>query len=352
PFEAIKHIFEPVMTKSIEVKNPAELPKLIDVLMQVGKEDPSIIMEINQETGEYLMHGMGELHLEVIENRIQKEKGVDIKTGPPIVVYRETIRKESPESVEGKSPNKHNKIYTHVEVLEDEVSQSIREGKIREGRIKKKDKDVWEAFIEAGYDAKTARAVRCVIKGNILIDGTRGIVHIGEVMEMVMDMFEDVMKAGPIAREPCFKVKVVIDDLKLHEDAIHRGPAQMYPAIRDSIRGGMMIANPLLFEPVQTLQFEAPAEYMGEISKLISNKRGQLLDMQQEAEMITVKGKLPVGEMFGLASELRSATGGRGNFYLVDQNFEKLPENLQEKIKGQIRTRKGIALDAEVAKGK
>ena len=352
PFEAIKHIFEPVVTKSIEVKNPADLPKLIDVLMQVSKEDPSVVIEINQETGEYLMHGMGELHLEVIENRIRKDKGVDIKTSPPIVVYRETVRKESPESVEGKSPNKHNKVYTHVEVLEDEVVQAIKEGRIREGRVKKKDKDVIEAFIEAGYDARTARSVKCVCNGNVLIDGTRGIVHIGEVMEMIIDMFEDVMKAGPIAREPCFKIKVVIDDLKLHEDAIHRGPAQMYPAVRDSIRGAIMTAGPLLFEPVQTLQFEAPVEYMGEISKLISNKRGQLLDMQQEGEMISVKGKLPVAEMFGLASDLRSATGGRGNFYLVDQNFEKLPEELQQKIKRQIRTRKGIDLDAEIAKGK
>jgi len=171
-------------------------------------------------------------------------------------------------------------------------------------------------------------------------------------MEMIIDMFEDVMKAGPLAREPCVKVKVVLDDLKLHEDAIHRGPAQMYPAVRDSIRGSMMTANPLFYEPIQTLQFEAPAEFMGEISKIISNKRGQLLDMTQEGEVITVKGKLPVGEMFGLASDVRSGTGGRGSFYVVDQAFEKLPEELQEKIKRNIRSRKGIDLDAEIAKTK
>ncbi|MBU1199857.1 MAG: elongation factor EF-2 [Nanoarchaeota archaeon] len=351
PFEAITHIFDPVMTKSIEVKNPAELPKLIDVLMQVGKEDPSIVIEINQETGEYLMHGMGELHLEVIENRIIKEKGVAIKTSSPIVVYRETIKRESPDSEEGKSPNKHNKVYIHVEPLEEGVVQALKEKKIREGRIKKKDKDVWESFIEAGYDSKTARDIRCVANGNILIDGTRGIVNINEVMEMIIDMFEDVMKGGPIAREPCIKVKVVVDDLKLHEDAIHRGPAQMYPAVRDAVRAAMLTAQPILYEPVQTLQFEAPVEYMGEISKVISNKRGQLLDMKQESESIEVIGKLPVAEMFGLASELRSATGGRGNFFLIDQNFEKLPEELQEKVKRQIRNRKGISIDAEVAKG-
>jgi elongation factor 2 len=88
------------------------------------------------------------------------------------------------------------------------------------------------------------------------------------------------------------------------------------------------------------------------LSKLIANKRGQLLDMQQEGELISVKGKLPVGEMFGLASDLRSAIGGRGNFFPVDQNFEKLPEDLREKIKRHIRTRKGISLDEEVVKGK
>jgi elongation factor 2 len=91
---------------------------------------------------------------------------------------------------------------------------------------------------------------------------------------------------------------------------------------------------------------------MGEISKLISNKRGQLLDMQQEGETISVKGKMPVGEMFGLASEVRSATGGRGNFFLVDQAFERLPDELQEKIKRQIRERKGIDLDSTIAKAK
>jgi elongation factor 2 len=103
-----------------------------------------------------------------------------------------------------------------------------------------------------------------------------------------------------------------------------------------------MQAGPLMFEPVQLLQFEAPVEFMGEISKLISSKRGQLMDMQQEGAQIVVKGKLPVGEMFGLSSDLRSATEGRGNFFVLDQNFEKLPEELQPKIIGQIRSRKGL----------
>ncbi len=345
PFEAITHIFDPVITKAIEAKRPSDLPKLIDVLVQVSKEDPSIKIEINQETGEHLMHGMGELHLEIIENRIRTEKNMEITTSPPIVVYRETILGKNPTPAEGKSPNKHNKFYFRVEPLEDEIVDAIKAGTIPEGRIKKKDSSIWAALEEAGMDSKTSRNVRDIYNGNMLIDGTRGIVHIGEIIEMVMDMFEDVMNQGPLAREPCYKVKVILDDVKLHEDAIHRGPAQVYPAVRDGIRLAMMQAKPTLLEPLQTMQFDAPSEYMGEISKLIQNKRGQLLDMTQEADTISVKGKLPVAEMFGLAGDLRSATGGRGSSFLIDQSFEHLPAELQSKIIDQIRQRKGLKAD-------
>jgi elongation factor 2 len=124
PFESIKHIFEPVITKSIEATKAADLPKLVEVLKQVGKEDPSIKIEINEQTGESLISGMGELHLEIMENRIKTEKGLDVKTSPPIVVYRETVGKESP-AVEGRSPNKHNSFFIQVEPLEDNIYEAI-----------------------------------------------------------------------------------------------------------------------------------------------------------------------------------------------------------------------------------
>lgn len=341
PFEKIQHIFEPVITKAIEAKRPGDLPKLIEVLRQVEKEDPTIQVEINEETGEHLMHGMGELHLEVVENRIRTEKGVDVQTSPPIVVYREAITKKSQE-VEGKTPNKHNKLYFIVEPLDDELYQAIKKGDIPEMRIKKKDLNLRQKFIDTGMDTKTADRVKDVYKGNILMDMTRGIVHIGDILEMVLDMFEDVMRSGPQAREPSAKVKVMLMDVKLHEDAIHRGPAQIYPAVRAGIRGAMMTANPILLEPMQTTQIEAPADYMGDLSKLVANKRGQLLDMQQEGTQVIIKAKLPVAEMIGWSNDLRSCTGGRGNSFLVDQAFEKLPMELQEKIKRQIMSRKGL----------
>lgn len=344
PFEAIKHIFEPVITKSIEAKSPADLPKLIEVLKQVNKEDPTITIKINEETGENLISGMGELHLEVIENRIIKEKGLEIVASPPIVVYRESITKQSQES-EGKSPNKHNKFYFIVEPLEDTLYEAIKAGELPEMRIKKKDTATFKKFEELGVVMKDAKKIREIYKGNMIIDDTRGIVHIGEVIEMVLDGFEQVMDACLVAREPAMKMKVRIMDMKLHEDAIHRGPAQVLPAVRDGIRDAIKTANPLIFEPLQILQIEAPEKFMGEVSKLIQNKRGQLLDMQQEGVHITVKAKLPVAEMFGLSSDLRSATGGRGVFYIIDQVFEKLPETLQDKVVKQVRQRKGLSAE-------
>jgi len=343
PFEEIVHLFEPVVTKSIEAKSPSDLPKLIEVLRMVQKEDPTIKVEINEETGEHLMHGMGELHLEVIENRIKSEKGVEVTTSPPIVVYRETVTKRSPQDVEGKSPNKHNKIYFIVEPLDPKTKELLKSGDVSEGRIKKKDLVLRDKFMACGWDTKDADKIRDIYHGNIFVDQTRGIVYINEIIELVLDMFEDVMRAGPLAREPCVGIRVNMTDCKLHEDAIHRGPAQMYPAVREGIRGAMMISNPLIFEPVQTLQFEAPIEYMGEISKLISNKRGQMIDMNQEGAEVVVKGKLPVAEMFGMTSDLRSATGGRGNHFLVDQSFEKLPEEMQPRVIKNIRQRKGLS---------
>jgi len=181
-----------------------------------------------------------------------------------------------------------------------------------------------------------------VFNGNVLIDSSKGIVHIGEVIELIMDGFEQVMREGPLAREPGIKMVVRLKDTTLHEDAIHRGPSQVLPAVRESIRGAMVDAQAVLFEPLQILQVDIPAEYLGEISKLAGNKRGQLLTVEQEGVHITCKIKLPVAEMFGLSNDLRSATEGRGSFFVVDQAFERLPNELQDKVIKSIRQRKGL----------
>jgi elongation factor 2 len=342
PFETIKHIFEPVVTASVEAKKPADLPKLIEVLRTIQKEDPTVQVEIDEETGQHLISGMGELHLEVIGNRIRTEKGVDITISPPIVVYRETVTKES-RVFEGKSPNKHNIFFMQVEPLEDNVYEAIKSGEISEGRIKKKDEQLWKKLQELGISNEEARQYRDIYKGCVLQDRTRGEVHIGEVIGMVADAFEQVVNAGPLAREPCAKVKVMLQDTKLHEDAIHRGPAQVYPAVKDAVRAGMQDSKTVLLEPIQTLQIEAPLKHMGEVTKMVQSKRGQTLSVNQEIDKVSMRVKMPVAEMIGLAGDLRGATEGRGNFSLVDQSFERAPTEVQNKVIRQIRDRKGLA---------
>ncbi len=341
PFEELKHVFEPVITKSIEVLKPQDLPKLVEVLKKVGKEDPSVKIHINDETGEVLISGMGELHLEIIEGRIVTEKGLQIKTSPPVVVYRESVTKPGTEEM-GKSPNKHNALFFKVEPLDPETLKRIRDGTIPSGRVKKRDVPFRNLFVDCGWDIKQADAIKDVYNGNVFVEMTKGQVHIGEIIEMVLDMFEDVMRGGSLAREPCFGVKVTLTDCKLHEDGIHRGMAQIYPCVREGIRLGMSTAGAVLYEPLQIEVIEAPVTYVGEVSKLIGQKRGQMLEMNQEGNYASIKAKLPVAEMLGWSSALRSATEGHGSSSMVDQVFERLPSELQPKVVGQIVQRKGL----------
>ena len=342
PFEDIQHVFEPVVTVAVQPKKPADLPKLVDILKIVGKEDPSLKVSINEETGEFLIAGMGELHLEVVTNRIKDEKGMEIVVSPPIVVYRESVTKKSDE-VEGKSPNKHNKFYLTVEKLEDDFAQAIANGDIHEGRIKKKDRALWDSFVEKGLSKDEAERVKDIYQGNIFIDMTRGIVALNEVIELVLDGFEEIIRQGPLARESCVKMKVKLMDVSLHEDSIHRGPGQVYPAIRDGLKQAMVSAGAVLYEPVQVIQIDCPQDMMGAASSVVNNRRGQVLDMIMDEDNLSIIAKVPVAETFGMTGDIRSATGGKGSFFVKSQTFEVLPREKQDVIIKQIKKKKGLS---------
>ena len=341
-FEAIKHYSEPVVTVAVEPVNTKDLAKLIEVMRQVSKEDPTIQVKIDEETGEYLMSGMGELHLEVVGYRIVHNKGVEIRTSEPIVVYRESITATSPD-VEGKSPNKHNKFYLHVEPLEDEIYAAIKDGSLPEGRVR--GKEMQAQLRELGLDRDQARGVDDIYQGNVLINISKGIVHIGEVIELIIEAFHSVIDKGPLAEEPVMKTKVVVTDMKLHEDSIHRGPAQVIPAMRHALFGSILVAKDSLFEPMMKLWVQAPQEYMGAITREVQGRRGQILDMNQEGELINIESKVPVAEMFGFSGDIRSATEGRALWSTEVTGFEQLPENMQNNIVLDIRKRKGLKVE-------
>ena len=339
PFESIEHISEPVVTVAVEAKSTKDLPKLIEVLRQIGKEDPTVRVEINEETGEHLISGMGELHLEIITYRID-EKGVEIETSEPIVVYRETIAgKAGP--VEGKSPNKHNRYYIDIEPLSDELFNAIQDGKIKEGRVKKKENT--STFTEFGLPKDEAKKVWDVYKRSLFINMTRGIQYLDEIKELLLEGFESALDDGPIAREKVMGLKITLKDAKIHEDAVHRGPAQVLPAIRKAVYGAIMLANPTLLEPIQKVFINVPQDYMGAATREIQNRRGQIVDMSQEGDMATIESTVPVAEMFGFAGDIRSAAEGRCLWSTESAGFVRLPPELQKTIIREIRARKGLS---------
>src|SRR3989344_1719090 len=255
PFEELKHIFQPVITKSIEVIKPQDLPKLIEVLRKVGKEDPSVKIEINEE--------------------------------------------------------------------------SIEKGEIPEGRLKKKPEDIWKRLSELGISNDEARAYRDIYKGNVFQDQTRGLVLLSEVIESIIDGWRLVVDNGPLAKEPLMKTKFILNDAKLHVDHMHRGPAQIYPAIRLGMFDAMTKGGAAMLEPIQTHLIEAPVDYMGSVTGLVASKRGILIDVEQKGIDVFIKARIPVAEMIGWSNDLRSITEGRGVSSLITQDFKQLPRELQ-----------------------
>ena len=343
-FEKIVHYSDPVVTVAIEAKHTKDLPRLVEVLRTVAKADPSIQIEINQETGEHLMSGMGELHLEITNYRIVNEHKVEITTSQPIVVFRECVGgKGGP--FEGKSPNKHNKFYIEVEPLEPAIVQAIRAGEIDvEGRIKDS-KAVARKLQDLGMERDEARGIVSFIGTNVLLDMTKGIQYLHETMELIKEAYEEAMNRGPLANEKCMAMKVKLVDAKLHEDSIHRGPAQVIPAARSAVYGSMCQAGRVLYEPIQNVFINVPEDMMGNAIREVQQRRGIIEDMKQDGEMTVVQSKCPVAEMFGFAASIRSATSGRALWSTENVGFEQMPREVQEKAVRSIRERKGLKPD-------
>ncbi len=339
PFEELQHFAEPVVTVAVEAKNTQDLPKLIEILHQIAKEDPTVKVEINEETGQHLVSGMGELHLEIIAHRI-KERGVDIEVSEPIVVYREGVFDVCDQKIEGKSPNKHNKFYVKVEPVEEDIVKAIEEGELNPEELK--GRELENALMEFGMDKDDAKSVVHIDGTNFFLDQTVGVQYLNEVMELLVEGFEEAMKEGPLAKEPCRGVKVKLVDAEIHEDPVHRGPAQVIPAIKRAIYGGMLLADAHLLEPMQYVYVTVPQDYMGAVTKEIQSRRGQILEINQEGDTVIIKAKAPVAEMFGFANDIRSATEGRAIWTTEHAGYERVPEELEPEIIREIRERKGL----------
>jgi elongation factor 2 len=345
PFEAIRHYSEPVVTVAVEPRSMKDLPKFIDALRSLAKADASLVVTTNQETGEALLAGMGELHLEITTYRIEEEQGIKVKVSPPIVVYRESVESSNHGMpFEGKSPNRHNRFYVEVEKLPLPVIEALREGHFGDGPVRNKDtKEVGNKFGEfEGMDRDTMRKIYAIKGTNVLVNDTKGIQALHETRELIIEAFNEVCKRGPIAEEPMMGLYVRLVDAKLHEDAIHRGPAQTIPAVRNAIKGACIRARPVIMEPMQKMNVSVPNNWLGGVSREISNRRGVIEDMPADGEVTTVIGTVPVAETFGFSNDIRAASQGRAVWNSENCGFDILPIHLFEKTVESIRSRKGL----------
>ncbi len=340
PFERLHYVSEPVVTIAVEPKSTRDLPKLIDALHKMSIEDPNLVIKINEETGEYLLSGMGPLHLEIALTLMKENYGLEVNTSPPIVVYRESIRAKS-DVFEGKSPNKHNRFYISVEPLDEETIKLIQEGAITEDQDFRERAKILRD--KAGWDYDEARRIWTIEENiNIFVDKTTGLQHLREVKDTILQAFRLAMREGPLAAEPVRGVKVVLHDAVIHEDPAHRGPAQIYPAVRNAIFAGFLTAKPTLLEPLQKLDIRLPMDYLSAVTAVITRKRGRIITVTQAGDMTRLIAEVPVAESFDLASELRSVTAGRAFWGIEFSRWAPVPDSLLMDVVRKIRERKGL----------
>jgi elongation factor 2 len=344
PFEPIRHYSDPVVTVAVEPRSMKDLPKFIDSLRSLAKADASLQITTNQETGEALLAGMGELHLEITVYRIEEEQNIKVNVSPPIVVYREGIEGSSRgHAFEGKSPNRHNRFFFEIEALSEEVVAALRSGDLGNGPVRPNDaKETGRKFGELGMDKDLMRKIYAIHGTNVLVNDTKGIQGLHETRELIIEAFKEVCNKGPIADEPVQGMFVRLTDAKLHEDAIHRGPAQTIPAVRNGIKGAMLRARTVILEPMQKAFVSVPNDWLGQVTREVTSRRGIIEDMPSDGEVTTVIAVLPIAETFGFSNDIRAASQGRAIWNTENLGFQSLPPQLFDKVVGEIRTRKGL----------
>ncbi|MEM0313855.1 MAG: elongation factor EF-2, partial [Candidatus Bathyarchaeia archaeon] len=341
PFEALKYVSDPVVTVAVEPENVKDLPLFDKVMHKIIIEDPNLHFRIDKESGQYLLSGMGELHLEVTAYRMQ-EAGLKVKISKPIVIYRETISRDyKGPPIRGKSANKHNKLWVTIEKLPDEVITAIKTGKINE--MQSRDERQKILMKEYGWSTEDARNVIAIEGSNILVNRIKGRQYVEEVLDHIKSGFRDAVNTGILAKEPMYGLKVNLEDILVHEDPVHRGPAQILPMTWRPIWCAFLLSEPKLLEPIMSFECKVPNDFVSPVIALVQKRRGRIIDMINEEDMIIVKAEIPVAESFGIADELRSSTQGRAFWATQFSRWAPVPESMQADIIRQIRERKGMS---------
>uniref|UniRef100_A0A1I8H7V6 Tr-type G domain-containing protein n=1 Tax=Macrostomum lignano TaxID=282301 RepID=A0A1I8H7V6_9PLAT len=325
----MKFSVSPVVRVAVDCKNPSDLPKLVEGLKRLAKSDP-MVQIYNEESGEHIVAGAGELHLEICLKDLEEDHAqIPIKTGDPVVSYRETVTNESNQTVLSKSPNKHNRLYMKARPLDEDLCKDIDDGKIAPRQdAKDRGRILADTY---SWDVTEARKIWCFgpdTNGpNLVVDVTKGVQYLAEIKDSVVAAFQWATKEGVLCDENMRGCRFDICDVTLHTDAIHRGGGQIIPTARRCFYAAVLTAEPALLEPVYLCEIQCPENAVGGIYGVLNRRRGVVFSEEQVSgtPMFIVKAHLPVNESFGFTSDLRQATGGQAFPQCVFDHWQVMP---------------------------
>ncbi|WON73056.1 elongation factor G [Nitrosospira sp. Is2] len=282
---------EPVIHVAVEPKTKVDQEKMGIALNRLAQEDPSFRVRTDEESGQTIISGMGELHLEIIVDRMKREFGVEANVGAPQVAYREAIKKLT--EVEGKF-----------------IKQSGGRGQYGHVWLKMEPN-------EAG-------------KGFEFVDAIKGGTVPREYIPAVEKGLVETLPNGVLAGFPVVDVKVTLFDGSYHDVDSNENAFKMAASI--AFKDGMRKANPVLLEPMMAVEVETPADFMGNVVGDLSSRRGMIQGMDDLPGLKVIRAEVPLAEMFGYATSLRSATQGRATYTMEFKHYSEAPKNVAEAI--------------------
>ncbi len=282
---------DPVIGLKIEPKTKADQEKLGIALKKLSDEDPTFKIESDPDSGETIISGMGELHLEILVDRMKREFSVEANVGRPRVSYKETITKQSEAESKYVRQSGGRGQYGHVKL---EV-EPLEEGK--------------------GFEFVNK------IKGGVIPQ---------EFIPAVEKGIKEAMGRGIISGYPIVGVRVTLFDGSFHE--VDSSEAAFKIAGSMAFQDAAKKAGPIMLEPVMSVQVIAPEEHMGDVTGGLSSKRGRIQEISDRGAMKVIDAKVPLSEMFGYATDIRSITQGRGSFTMEFSSYEEVPKNIEQMI--------------------
>jgi elongation factor G len=282
---------DPVISQAVEPKTKADQEKMGVALSRLAQEDPSFRVHTDEESGQTIISGMGELHLEIIVDRMKREFGVEASVGKPQVAYRETFKKAL--ESEGKF-----------------IKQSGGRGQYGH---------VWLKLEPQAHG-----------KGYEFVDGIKGGRVPKEFIPAVKKGVDEALQDGVLAGYPVVDVKVTLFDGSYHDVDSNENAFKM--AAIFAFKDGMRAGNPVLLEPIMAVEVEMPEEKMGDVMGDLSARRGVILGMEDLAGGKTIKAEVPLGEMFGYSTTVRSLTQGRATYTMEFKHYAEAPKSVSEAV--------------------